>query len=125
MDLCSLLCRSTGRTPHSLFLGFPRRSPFMGNPAVSDNSPQSCENGLAACRADVLLSRAIHNKDEALVEPVVMQEVMSPHVVRVLHPSGLICNKDEALVKPVVIQEVMSPHVVRVLHPSGLYTQQG
>ena len=31
----------------------------------------------------------IRNKDEALVEPVVIQEVMSPHVVRVLHPSGL------------------------------------
>ena len=32
---------------------------------------------------------SICNKDEALVEPVVIQEVMSPHVVRVLHSSGV------------------------------------
>ena len=32
---------------------------------------------------------SVHNKDEALVEPVVIQEVVSPHVMWVLQPSGL------------------------------------
>ena len=45
-NLRSLVCRRTGRIPHSLLLGFPRHSPFMVTPAVSplDNSSQSCEN---------------------------------------------------------------------------------
>ena len=66
----------------------------MVTPAVSplDNSSQSCENDVPdwlRVEADALLHWALHDKDEALVEPVVIQEVMSPHAVRVIHPSGL------------------------------------
>ena len=56
-NLRSLVCQSTGRTPHSLFLGFPRRSPFMVIPKALplDNSPQSCETDvpdwLHVCRS--------------------------------------------------------------------------
>ena len=41
-----------------------------------------------SCRCYIHLV-SIRYKDEALVGPVVIQEVRSPHIMRVLHPSGL------------------------------------
>ena len=85
-NLHSLVCRSTGRTGYSLFLGFPRRSRFMMNPAVSPpgNSSQSYENDVPDwlhAGADSLLGLATCNKDEALVVPVVIQEGTTLHKV--------------------------------------------
>ena len=39
--------------------------------------------------AEALLGCAVHTKEEPLVDPVVIQEVISLYVVRVLRPSGL------------------------------------
>ena len=39
--------------------------------------------------AEALFGHAGRTKEELLVDPVVIQEVISPYVVRVLHPSGL------------------------------------
>ena len=39
--------------------------------------------------AEALFGHAVHTKEEPLVDPVVIQEVISPYIVRVLHPSGL------------------------------------
>ena len=41
-----------------------------------------------SCRCYIHLV-SIHYKNEAFVGPVVIQEVRSPHVMQVLHPSGL------------------------------------
>ena len=39
--------------------------------------------------AEALLGCALHTKEEPLVDPVVIQKVISPYVVRVLRPSAL------------------------------------
>ena len=94
-NLCSLMCQSTVWTPQSLFLRFPRRSPFKVTHAVSpaDSSPQCWENNvpgwLYACRCWCTFRSGSTHKIEALVGPVVIQEVRSPHVMRVLHLSDL------------------------------------
>ena len=39
--------------------------------------------------AEALLGSAVHTKKEPLVDPIVIQEVISQYVVRILRPSGL------------------------------------
>ena len=39
--------------------------------------------------AEALLGCAVRTKEEHLVDPVVIQEIISPYVVRLLRPSGL------------------------------------
>ncbi len=96
-NLRFLVCRSTGHTPHTLFLGFSRRSPFLDLPIASHpgNLPNPSDDlepsvpGWMQKWAEALLGRAVHTKEGPLVDPVVIQEVISPNVVRVLRPSGL------------------------------------
>ena len=101
-NLRSLVCRSTGQTPHTLFIGFSRRSPFLDLPIAShpgnlpnpNNDPESSVPGWMQEGAEALLGGGggggfVHTKEEPLVGPVVIQEVISQYVVRVLHPSGL------------------------------------
>ena len=85
-NLHFLVCQSTSRTGHSLFLGFPRRSRFMMTPAVSHpgNFSQSYENDVPDwlhAGADALLGLTTCNKDDALVVPVVIKEGTTLHKV--------------------------------------------
>ena len=96
-NLRSLVCRSMGQTPHTLFPGFSRRSPFLDLPIAShpgnlpnpSDDPEPSVPGWMQEGAEALLERAVHTKEEPLVDPVVIQEVISPYVDWVLRPSGL------------------------------------
>ena len=96
-NLHYLVCRTMGQTPHTLFLGFSRRSPFLDLPNAShtgnlpnpSNDPEPSVPGWMQEGAEALLGRAVRTKEESLVDPVVIEEVISPYVVRVLRPSGL------------------------------------
>ena len=96
-NLRSLVCRSTVQTPHTLFLGFSWRSPFLdlpiashpGNLPNSSNDPEPSVPRWMQEGAEALFVCAVRTKEEPLVDPVVIQEVISPYIVRVLHPSGL------------------------------------
>ena len=87
-NLCSLVCRSTGQTPHTLSLGFSRRSPFLDLPIAShpgnlpnpSNDPEPLVPGWMQEGAEALLGRAVCTKEEPLVDPVVIQEVISPYI---------------------------------------------
>ena len=93
-NLCSLVCRSTGQTPHTLFLRFSRRSPFLDLPIASQpgnlpnpsNDPEPSVPRWKQEGAEALLGHAVCTKEESLVNPIVIQEVISPYVIRVLWP---------------------------------------
>ena len=87
-NLHSLVCRSTGQTPHTLFLGSSRRSPFLDLPIAShpgklpnpSNDPEPSVPGWMQEGAEALLGCAVCTKEEPLVDPVVIQEVISPYI---------------------------------------------
>ena len=96
-NLHYLVFRSTGQTSYTLFLGFSRRSLFLdlpiashlGNlPNPSDGSEPSVPGSMQE-GAEALLGSAVHTKEVPLVDPIVIHEVISPHIVWVLRPSGL------------------------------------
>ena len=76
---------------------FSQRSPLLdlpiashpGNLPNSNNDPEPSVPGLMQEGAEALLVRAVRTKEEPLVDPVLIQEVISPYIVRVLRPSGL------------------------------------
>ena len=80
-NLHSLVCRSMGQTPHTLFLRFSRRSPFLDLPIAShpgnlpnpSNDPEPPVPGWMQEAAETLLGRAVRTKKEPLVDPVVIQ----------------------------------------------------
>ena len=86
-----------GTNPHTLFLGFSRRFPFLDLPIAShlgklpnpSNDPEPSVPRLIQEGAEALLGCAVRTKEEPLVDHVVIQEVISPYVVWVLCPSGL------------------------------------
>ena len=69
-NLRSLVCSSTGHTPHTLFLGFSRRSPFLDLPFASrpGNLPNPSDDlehsvpGWMQEGAESLLGRAVSTK---------------------------------------------------------------
>ena len=76
------------RSPHVLRVLHP--SGFYTLQGWSIGGASSDTGGeVSSCHAGGYIHLvSIRYKDEALVGPVVIQEVRSPHVLRVLHPSG-------------------------------------
>ena len=83
-NLHSLVCRTTGQTPHTLFLGVSWCSPFLDVPIAShlgnlpnpSDDPEPSVPGWMQEGAEALLWCAVHTKEEPLVDPVVIQEVI-------------------------------------------------
>ena len=73
----SLVCTATGETPHSRFMNFDRRG------SIGISLPNWLRSG-----KQVYLKNFVRNKDDPIVKPVVLQQVINPHFAQIRHENG-------------------------------------
>jgi len=73
----SLLCTATGETPHSRFLKYERRG------SIGQAVPTWLKRG-----RQVYLKNFVRNKDDPLVTPVIVENVINDHFAKIQYPNG-------------------------------------